>query len=164
MMRTADSTTRNLVASFVALAATLAALAVTLVALPVSAQRVGSLAEWKKRVLDPAEISLKVFPESQLNLKFTTDRIRLDEGKAKMAVYLIEADQMPAAAEFYAKQMGQPVEASGIGTMAELRIVRARVDDPKLAGLTVRVEHSSWATGKGQVWLIYDPPEERKTQ
>ena len=148
---------RNLAALFVALA-------VTLGALPVSAQRVGSLAQWKKRVLDPATIDLKIFPGSQLNLKFTIDRIRLDEGKAKMAVYLIELDKMPEASEFYAKQLGQPAEATGIGTQAELRVVRARADDPERAGLTVRVEHASWATGKGQVWLMYDPPEKPKTQ
>ena len=141
------------------LLAFLVGLAVTLGTLSVSAQRVGTLAQWKKRVLDPATIDLEVFPGSQRNWKFTIDRIRLDEGTAKMVVYLIEVDKMPAASEFYANQIGQPVEASGIGTMAELRVVRAKADDPKRAGLTVRVEHASWATGQGQVWLLYDPPE-----
>jgi hypothetical protein len=42
--------------------------------------------------------------------------------------------------------------------MGELRTVRADADDLKRAGLTVRVEHAQWATGKGQVWLRYEPP------
>jgi hypothetical protein len=141
--------------SFVALAILLLALGTTA---PVEAQRVGTLAQWKKRVLDPASIGLEIFPGSQRNLKFTIDNIRLDETTAQMAIYLISTDQMPAAAEFYAKQLGRPVEESGVGTMGELRTVRADPADLKRAGLTVRVEHAQWATGQGQVWLRYDPP------
>lgn len=125
---------------------------------PATAQRVGNLALWKKRVLDPASVGLETFPGSVFNLKFTIDHIRLDESTAKMAVYLIPVDQMQAAAEFFAQHLGTSVTESGTGTMAELRLVRAKREDARRAGLTVRVEHAQWATGKGQVWLRLDPP------
>jgi hypothetical protein len=126
--------------------------------LPAAAQRVGSMAEWKLRVLDPAPLDIELFPGSQRNLKFTIDQIRLDESPAKMVVYIIEVDKMAAAAQFYAQQLDQPVEVNGVGTMGELHVVRASADDAKRAGLTVRVENAHWATGKGQVWMKYNPP------
>ena len=133
-------------------------LATVLVASNAPAQRVGSLAIWKKRVLDPGALSLDVFPEATFNLKFTIDQIRLDETPAKMAVYLISVDDMAPAAEFFAKQLGVAVDVSGVGTMGEVRIIRAKEDDPKRAGLSIRVENAPWATGKGQIWLRYDAP------
>lgn len=125
---------------------------------PATAQRVGNLALWKQRVLDPTALGLAMFPGAIFNLKFTIDQIRLDETTAKMAVYLISADQMEAAAEFYGKQLGTAATETGKGTAAELRIIRAKDEDPRRAGLTVRVEHAQWATGQGQVWLLHDPP------
>ena len=125
---------------------------------PSAAQRVGTMAEWKQRVLDPAPLGIELFPGSQRNLKFTIDQIRLDESPAKMVVYIIDVDKMAAAAQFYAQQLGQPIKVSGVGTMGELRIVRASADDAKRAGFSVRVENAQWATGKGQVWMRYDPP------
>jgi hypothetical protein len=128
-----------------------------------AAQRIGTLAEWKQRIFDPTSIGLDLFPGSSFNQKFTIDQIRLDESKQKMAVYVIPGDQMEAAATFYAKQLGRPIEASGLGTMGELRIIRvgpgeARDDKVggKFDGLTIRVEHAQWATGKGQVWMLHD--------
>lgn len=126
---------------------------------PAPAQRVGTLAEWKQRVFDPASIGLEVFPGSQRNLKFTIDQIRLDESKVKMVVYIIDFDDMEAAAHHYAKQLGTSVEETGVGTLGELRVVEATPNDPKFAGLRIRVERAQWATGKGQVWMKYAPPE-----
>ena len=125
---------------------------------PAAAQRVGTIAEWKKRIFDPATINLQIFPGSQRNLKFTIDQIRLDETTAKVAIHIIAGDQMSAAAAFYGTQLDRPVEESGIGTLGELRIIRADNKDPDRTGLTIRVEHAQWATGKGQVWFRYDPP------
>jgi hypothetical protein len=125
---------------------------------PATAQRVGTLAEWKARVLDPASLDLQPFPGATFNQKFTIDQIRLDETAAKMAVYLIPADRMAAAADFYARQLGVSVDTSGVGTAAELRLVRAAPGDRRRAGLTVRVENAHWATGQGQVWLRRDSP------
>jgi len=129
------------------------------VAAPAHAQRVGTLAQWKQRVLDPATLGLEPFPGSALNVKFTIDQIRLDESKAKIAVYIMPVDQMQAAADFYAKALGATVEASGVGTLGELRVVKAAADDARRAGLTVRVENAQWATGKGQILLRYGPPQ-----
>ncbi len=122
------------------------------------AQRVGTLAQWKQRVLDPATLGLEPFAGASLNVKFTIDQIRLDESTAKIAVYVIPADQMQAAAEFYAKALGSTVETSGVGTLGELRVVKAAASDAKRAGLTIRVENAQWATGKGQILLRHDPP------
>lgn len=125
---------------------------------PAWAQRVGTLAEWNARVLDPATLGIAVFPGAAFNRKFTVDQIRLDETPAKMAVYLIGPEQMPAAAAFYASALGSRIEESGLGTAAELRVVRARPDDTRRAGFIVRVENAHWATGKGQIWLRRDAP------
>jgi hypothetical protein len=123
------------------------------------AQRVGTLEQWKQRVLDPATLGIEVFPGSQKNIKFTIDQIRLDETKAQMVVYLIDREQMAAAATFYADQLGQSVDTTGVGTLGELRVVEAAPTDSRRAGLSVRVENAQWATGKGQVWLRYDLPQ-----
>jgi hypothetical protein len=123
------------------------------------AQRVGTLDQWKQRVLDPATLGIEVFPSSQKNIKFTIDQIRMDETKAQMVIYIIDHEQMAAAAAFYAEQLGQPVDTTGVGTLAELRVVKAAPADSKRAGLSVRVENAQWATGKGQVWLRYDAPQ-----
>jgi hypothetical protein len=125
---------------------------------PAAAQRVGTLAQWKQRVLDPATLDLQTFPGASANLKFSIDQIRLDETTAKIVVYVIPAEQMRAAAEFYAAALGTPVKESGLGTMGELRIVEAAQNDAKRAGLTIRVEHAQWATGKGQILLRHAPP------
>jgi hypothetical protein len=125
---------------------------------PAHAQRVGTLAEWNARVLDPAALGIAIFPGAAFNRKFTIDQIRLDETPAKMAVYLIGPEQMPAAAAFYATALGSRIEESGLGTAAELRVVRARPDDARRAGFVVRVENAHWATGKGQIWLRRDAP------
>jgi hypothetical protein len=128
-------------------------------AITAQAQRVGTLEQWKQRVLDPATLGVEVFPGSQKNIKFTIDQIRLDETKAQMVVYLIDREQMAAAATFYADQLGQSVDTTGVGTLGELRVVKAAPADSKRAGLSVRVENAQWATGKGQVWLRYDRPQ-----
>ena len=127
-----------------------------------AAQRVGSLAEWKQRVLDPATIGLELYPGSTFNMKFTIDQIRLDESTAKMAVYIIPLGELEAAAQFYAKQLGTSVEVVDQGSLGTLRVVTAKKDDPKRASLSVRVEASEWATGKGQIWLRQDVPAEAK--
>jgi hypothetical protein len=129
-----------------------------------AAQRVGSLAEWKQRVLDPATIGLELYPGSVFNMKFTIDQIRLDEGTAKMAVYLIPPDDLEAAAQFFAKQLGTSVEVVDRGSLGPLRVVSAKKDDAKHAGLTVHVEASEWATGKGQIWLRQEAPAAAKDQ
>jgi hypothetical protein len=134
------------------------ALAIPIAPLPAQAQRVGTMAQWKQRVLDPATLGLEPFPGSSPNIKFTIDQIRLDESAAKLAVYIIPADQMQAAADFYAKALGSTVETSGVGTLGELRIVKAAAGDAKRAGLSIRVENAQWATGKGQILLRQDPP------
>jgi hypothetical protein len=123
------------------------------------AQRVGTLEQWKQRVLDPATLGIEVFPSSQKNIKFTIDQIRMDETKAQMVIYIIDHEQMAAAAAFYAEQLGQPVDTTGVGTLGELRVVKAAPTESKRAGLSVRVENAQWATGKGQVWLRYDAPQ-----
>jgi hypothetical protein len=130
-----------------------------------AAQRVGSLAEWKQRVLDPASIGLELYPGSAFNMKFTIDQIRLDESTAKMAVYLIPPGDLEPAAQFFATQLGTSVEVVDQGSLGPLRVVRAKPDDAKRAGLSVRVEASEWATGKGQIWLRQDaaPAADKKT-
>jgi hypothetical protein len=136
----------------------IAALALFLLAGSAGAQRVGSLAEWKQRVLDPATAGIELYPGAAFNMKFTIDQIRLDETKAKMAVYVMPLDDLEPAAQFFAKQLGTPVEVTDRGSLGPLRQVRAKPDDAKRAGLSVRVEASEWATGKGQIWLRQDPP------
>ena len=49
-------------------------LACLVVAGTAAAQRVGSLAEWKQRVLEPASIGLELYPGSAFNMKFTIDQ------------------------------------------------------------------------------------------
>jgi hypothetical protein len=137
------------------------ALAVPIVLPRAHAQRVGTLAQWKERVLDPTTLGLEPFPGAALNVKFTIDQIRLDETTAKIAVYIIPVDRMQAAADFYAKALGSTAETSGVGTLGELRVVKAGAGDAKRAGLVIRVENAQWATGKGQVLLRYDPPQPR---
>lgn len=122
------------------------------------AQRIGSLAEWKKRILDPATIALEMYPGAIFNMKFSIDQIRLDESKAKLAVYLIPAADLEAAAAFFAKQLGTTVEVVDQGSLGTARVVRAAADDAKRAGLTVRVEPAQWATGQGQIVLRRDAP------
>jgi hypothetical protein len=138
--------------------AAIAALALFVLAGSAGAQRVGSLAEWKQRVLDPATAGIELYPGAAFNMKFTIDQIRLDETKAKMAVYLMPLDDLEPAAQFFAKQLGTSVEVTDRGSLGPLRLIRAKPDDAKRAGLSVRVEASEWATGKGQIWLRQDPP------
>ncbi len=138
--------------------ATLVALAFLCCAGPAAAQRVGSLAEWKQRVLDPVPLGLAPYPGAAFNMKFTIDQIRLDETPAKMAVYVMPLDELEPAAQFFAKQLGTSVQVTDRGSLGPLREVRAKPDDAKRAGVSVRVEASEWATGKGQIWLRQDPP------
>ena len=138
--------------------AAIAALALFVLAGSAGAQRVGSLAEWKQRVLDPATAGIELYPGAAFNMKFTIDQIRLDETKAKMAVYLMPLDDLEPAAQFFAKQLGTSVEVTDRGSLGPLRLIRAKPDDAKRAGLSVRVEASEWATGKGQIWLRQDLP------
>lgn len=138
-----------------------AVLGAALLADTAGAQRIGSLAEWKKRVLDPASIGLETYPGAAFNMKFTIDQIRLDESKAEIALYVIPLSDVGPAAEFFAKQLGTPIETTERGSLGTLRVVRAKADDPKRAGLTVSVGPAEWATGKGQI-LLHDeasPPE-----
>jgi len=139
-------------------------LACLIIAGTAAAQRVGSLAEWKQRGLEPASIGLELYPGSAFNMKFTIDQIRLDESPAKMAVYLIPPGELEAAAQFFAKQLGTTVELVDQGSLGPLRNVAAKKDDAKRAGLTIRVEASEWATGKGQIWLRQDVPAAAKEQ
>jgi hypothetical protein len=123
-----------------------------------AAQRVGSLAEWKQRVLDPVAIGLELYPGSAFNMKFTIDQIRLDESPAKMAVYLIPPGDLEPAAQFFATQLGTAVEVVDRGSLGPLRVVKAKADDAKRAGVSVRFEASEWATGKGRIWVRQDAP------
>jgi len=138
--------------------AAIAALALFLLAGSAGAQRVGSLAEWKQRVLDPATAGIELYPGAAFNMKFTIDQIRLDESTAKMAVYLIPPGDLEPAAQFFATQLGTAVEVVDRGSLGPLRVVKAKADDAKRAGVSVRVEASEWATGKGQIWVRQDAP------
>jgi len=136
----------------------LALLAAVLVAGSSSAQRIGTLALWKARVLDPKTLDVELFPAGVFNMKFTIDQVRLDETKDLMAVYVIPLDDLGPAAEFYAKQLGVSVESQERGGLGVLRTVTAKPDDAKRAGLSIRVEPASWATGKGWVWMRWAKP------
>jgi hypothetical protein len=135
-----------------------AALVVVLLAGSSSAQRIGSLAIWKKRVLDPKSVDLEIYPGAVFNMKFTIDQIRLDETKDLMAVYVIPMADVQPAAEFFSKQLGTPVQVTERGTMGDSRAITATANDPKRAGLSVRVEPAAWATGKGWIWLRRTQP------
>lgn len=134
------------------LAVSLAFVAV-LAAGPSVAQRIGSLAQWKQRVLDPKPLDVALPEGAVFNMKFTIDQVRLDEGKDLMAVYVIPMDDLDKDAEFFAKQLGTTVEVQDRGTLGASRLVTAKPDDPKRAGLSIRVEPAPWATGKGWIWM-----------
>jgi hypothetical protein len=135
-----------------------AVLASVAVAQMADAQRVGSLAVWKKRILDPISLDLAMPAGAAFNMKFTIDQIRLDETTAKMAVYVIALDDIAAATRVFAEQLGTTAETVDRGALGTLHVVRAAPNDPKRAGLTVRVEPAQWATGKGQIWLSFEAP------
>jgi hypothetical protein len=129
--------------------------AVLLAALPASAQRIGNLALWKKRVFDPKTVGLEIPAGAVFNMKFTIDQVRLDETKDQMAVYVIPMSDVEPDAEAFAKQLGVSVKSEERGTLGTLRTITAKPDDPKRAGLSIRVEPAPWATGKGWIWIRY---------
>jgi hypothetical protein len=129
--------------------------AVLLAAGAVSAQRIGNLALWKKRVLDPKTVDLEMPAGAVFNMKFTIDQVRLDETKDLMAVYVIPMSDVEPDAEAFAKQLGVTVKSEERGTLGTLRTITAKADDPKRAGLSIRVEPAPWATGKGWIWMRY---------
>jgi len=132
-----------------------AALAAILVASSAPGQRIGNVALWKKRVLDPKTVDLEMPAGAVFNMKFTIDQVRLDETTDQMAVYVIPMSDVEPDAEAFAKQLGVTVKAEERGTLGTLRTITAKADDPKRAGLSIRVEPAPWATGKGWIWIRY---------
>ena len=125
-----------------------------------------SPAQWIARIFDPATLGIKEFPGAVLNRKQSVDAIVLERGGDKrIAIFIIPLDQLKAAADHFAKQLGVQPTVTG----ADSPYVAYTFDftepappgaaAPKLAGLRVVVSRAQFVDGKGQITMQYQPPK-----
>jgi hypothetical protein len=123
----------------------------------------GSPAEWLKRIFDPTTLGLQVFPGAMLNRKLSTDAIGLQRGgNRRIAIYIIELDQVKAAADNFQQQVGVAPQVTGTGTqfLTYTFDFSAPGKGPeKLNGLIVQIGRSPFIDGKGQIRMDYEPPK-----
>lgn len=116
---------------------------------------------WLGRIFDPATLQLEVFPGAQLNRKLSVDAIQLERGGTKrIAIYIMPLDQVKAAAEFMAKQLGVSATVIGADSQYETHIfdLTGAKAPAKLKGLRVQVSRSQFVDKKGQITFEYQPP------
>lgn len=123
----------------------------------------GSPAQWLKRIFDPASLGLQVFPGAALNRKLSTDAIGLERGGDKrIAVYIIELDQLKPAADHFQQQVGVAPQVTGEDTQFlayTFDFTSPGKGPEKLNGLMTRVSRSPFIDGKGQIRMDYQPPK-----
>jgi hypothetical protein len=115
------------------------------------------------RIFDPATLGITNFPGAALNRKLSFDAIVLERGGDKrIAAFIIPLDQMPAAADHFAKQFGVAAQVTGANTDFVTYAFDFTAGDkvpPKLAGLRVLISKSQFVDGKGQITMEYQPPK-----
>lgn len=123
-----------------------------------------SPAQWIARIFDPATLGIAQFPGAALNRKQSVDAIVLERGGDKrIAIFIIPLDQLKAAADHFATQLGVQPTVTG----ADSPYVAYTFDftdptaaaAPKLAGLRVVVSRAQFVDGKGQITMQYQPPK-----
>ena len=121
-----------------------------------------SPAQWVARIFDPATLGITPFPGATLNRKFSVDAIALEHGGDKrIAIFLMAPDQLKAAAEHFAKQLGVPAQVTGADSPFEtftFDFTDAKAP-PKLKGLRVLISRAQFADNKGQITMEYQPPK-----
>jgi hypothetical protein len=121
-----------------------------------------SPAQWIARIFDPATLGITPFPGSTLNRKFSVDAIALEHGGDKrIAIYLMEPDQLKAAADHFAKQLGVSPQVTGANSPFEtytFDFTDAKAP-AKLKGLRVVISRAQFADKRGQVTMEYQPPK-----
>ena len=121
-----------------------------------------SPAQWVARIFDPATLGITPFPGATLNRKFSVDAIALEHGGDKrIAIFLMAPDQLKAAAEHFAKQLGVPAQVTGADSPFEtftFDFTDAKAP-PKLKGLRVLISRAQFADNRGQITMEYQPPK-----
>ena len=121
-----------------------------------------SPAQWVARIFDPATLGITPFPGATLNRKFSVDAIALEHGGDKrIAIFLMAPDQLKAAAEHFAKQLGVPAQVTGADSPFEtftFDFTDAKAP-PKLKGLRVLISRAQFADNRGQSTMEYQPPK-----
>ena len=118
-------------------------------------------AEWLARIFDPASLKLTAFPGGQLNRKLSTDAIALERGGTKrIAVYSIPLDQLKAAADHFARQLGAQPQTMGAGSPFETYVfdLTGAGAPARFKGLRIQVSRSQFIDNKGEIKMEYSPP------
>ncbi len=124
------------------------------VALPARAQE--STSDWIKRILDPATINVKPYPDSQLNRKITVDTIRYSDPTMRIAVYMAPLDKLQAASDFFAATLGVKPTITEPGTVRERHIftlIGGGKYPPDAERLNIEIIRSPWVDGKAQITM-----------
>ena len=118
-------------------------------------------AQWLARIFDPATLKIEPFAGGQLNRKLSTDAIALERGGTKqIAIYTIPLDQVKAAADHFAKQLGMSAQVMAAGSPFETSVFDCTGKDApaRCKGLRVQVSRSTFIDNKGEIKLEYQPP------
>ncbi|HUI27761.1 MAG TPA: hypothetical protein VL403_16885 [Candidatus Kryptonia bacterium] len=118
-------------------------------------------AQWLARIFDPATLKIEPFPGGLLNRKLSTDAIALERGGTKqIAIYTIPLDQVKAAADHFAKQLGASAQVMAAGSPFETHVFDFTGKDApaRFKGLRVQVSRSTFIDNKGEIKLEYQPP------
>jgi hypothetical protein len=118
--------------------------------------------DWLKRLLDPATIDVKPYPESQLNRKISVDTIRHDDPNKRIAVYMAPLEKLKDAADYFEKTLQvTPIKGSDPRGFEVYRFVLQGEGNypPKAKGLTITVLRSPWVDGKAQIQMEYVAPK-----
>jgi hypothetical protein len=122
-----------------------------------------STSDWIKRILDPATIDVKPYPESQLNRKITVDTIRHEDPDKRIAVYMTPLDKLKEAADYFEKSLPfTPQKGSDPRGFEFYRFVLQGdgTYPAKAKGLTIMVMRSPWVDGKAQIVMEYVAPKQ----
>ena len=123
-----------------------------------------SVADWLKKILDPATIGVAPFPGATLNRKLTVDTIRYDRdapAAKRTAVYVLPLAQIDDAVHHFTQQLGmQPLgDTDAHGAKRYLFVVTGADHQPAMAkGLRVSLMRSPWVDGMAQIEMVYLPP------
>jgi len=125
-------------------------------ALAASARAQESTSDWIKRILDPAAIGVKPFPDSQLNRKITVDTIHLADPSKRIAIYMAPLDKMQAVSDYFTESLGVKPTVTDPGTPHERHLfdlIGAGTYPPAAQGLTIEIIRSPWVDGKTQITM-----------
>ena len=115
-----------------------------------------STGDWIKRILDPAAIGVKPYPDSQLNRKITVDTIRYADPNQRIAVFMAPLDKIQAASDYFAESLGVKPTVTEPGTPRERHVFKLTGDGkypPAAKGLTIEIIRSPWVDGKAQITM-----------